>query len=84
MLRGVTTQAKETRTICSSGWMPITTVYGVKIMQIIINKGMSPKDRARLDNAQASAQRNADLIEYLAMMTDVEIPTDEEKGAGDE
>ena len=57
---------------------------GVKIMQIIINKGMSPKDRARLDNAQASAQRNADLIEYLAMMTDVEIPTDEEEGAGDE
>ena len=59
-------------------------LYGVKIMQIIINKGMSPKDRARLDNAQASAQRNADLIEYLAMMTDVEIPTDEEEGAGDE
>ena len=47
-------------------------------MQIIINKGMSPKDRAKLDNAQAAAQRNADLIEYLAMMTDVEIPTDEE------
>lgn len=84
MLRGVTTQAKETRTICSSRWMPITTVYGVKIMQIIINKGMSPKDRARLDNAQASAQRNADLIEYLAMMTDVEIPTDEEEGAENE
>lgn len=57
----------------------ITTVYGVKIMQIIINKGMSPKDHARLDNAQASAQRNADLIEYLAMMADVEIPTDEEE-----
>lgn len=52
---------------------------GVKIMQIIINKGMSPKDRAKLDNAQASAQRNADLIEYMAMMTDVEIPTDEEE-----
>lgn len=51
---------------------------------LTINKGMSPKDRARLDNAQASAQRNADLIEYLAMMTDVEIPTDEEEGAGDE
>lgn len=53
-------------------------------MQIIINKGMSPKDRAKLDNAQASAQRNADLIEYLAMMTDVEIPTDEEGGAENE
>ena len=79
MRHGVTMQAKETRIICFSAWTPITTVYGVKIMQIIINKGMSPKDRAKLDNAQASAQRNADLIEYLAMMTDVEIPTDEEE-----
>ena len=79
MLRGVTMQVKETRIICFSAWTPITTVYGVKIMQIIINKGMSPKDRAKLDNAQAAAQRNADLIEYLAMMTDVEIPTDEEE-----
>lgn len=57
----------------------LITTYGVKNMQIIINKGMSPKDRAKLDNAQAVAQRNADLIEYLAMMTDVEIPTDEEE-----
>lgn len=79
MLHGVTMQAKETRIIYFSAWTPITTVYGVKIMQIIINKGMSPKDRAKLDNAQAAAQRNADLIEYLAMMTDVEIPTDEEE-----
>ena len=79
MLHGVTMQVKETRIICFSAWTPIITVYGVKIMQIIINKGMSPKDRAKLDNAQASAQRNADLIEYLAMMTDVEIPTDEEE-----
>ena len=53
-------------------------------MQIIINKGMSPKDRAKLDNAQAAAQRNADLIEYLAMMTDVEIPTDEEETEDEE
>lgn len=53
-------------------------------MQININRSMSPKDRAMLDNAQASAQRNADLIEYLAMMTDVEIPMGEEDGAVDE
>lgn len=64
---------------CQSENFKITTVYEVKIMKIIINKGMSPKDRAKLDNAQAAAQRNADLIEYLAMMTDVEIPTDEEE-----
>ena len=25
------------------------------------------------------AQKNADIIEYIAMMTDVEIPTDEEE-----
>ena len=31
------------------------------------------------DNAIAGAQKNADLIEYIAMMTDVEIPTDEEE-----
>ena len=48
-------------------------------MQIIINRGMNPKERARLDNAAAAAQKNADLIDYIAMMTDVEIPTDEEE-----
>lgn len=53
-------------------------------MQIIINRNMNPKDRAELDNAIASAQKNADLIEYLAMMTDVEIPTDDEEGAENE
>ena len=71
-------QARATRTSCCSEWMPIITACGVKNVKIIINKGMSPKDRADLDNAQAAAQRNADLIEYLAMMSDIEIPTDEE------
>lgn len=39
--------------------------------------GIPPRETAELENAQAAAQRNADLIEYIAMMTDVEIPTDE-------
>ena len=39
---------------------------------------MTPAKLAALENAEAQAQKNADLIEYIAMMADVEIPTDEE------
>lgn len=46
-------------------------------MATVIRRGVSPQDQARQDNAIAMAQRNADIIEYLAMMTDVDIPTDE-------
>lgn len=49
-------------------------------MSTIIRRGLNPQDVAMQDNAIAQAQRNADIIEYLAMMTDVEIPTD---GEGD-
>ena len=79
MQHGVTMPARATHTIFWSTWMPIIKTYGVNKMQIIINRGMNPKERARLDNAAAAAQKNADLIEYIAMMTDVEIPTDEEE-----
>lgn len=48
-------------------------------MIFIDRKGLSPRKQAELDNANAMAQKNADLIEYLAMMTDVDIPTDEEE-----
>lgn len=44
-----------------------------------ITKGISPEARAEQDNAAAMAQRNADLIEYIAMMADVEIPAEEEE-----
>ena len=40
--------------------------------------GIPPRETAELENAQEAAQRNADLIEYIAMMTDVEIPTEGE------
>ena len=44
-----------------------------------IKKGIDPKERAEIDNAKALAAKNADLIEYIAMMTDVEIPSEEEE-----
>lgn len=46
-------------------------------MKIIINRNMKPQDRARLDNATAAAERNAANIDYLAMMSDIDIPTEE-------
>ena len=53
-------------------------IYGVKMtMKIIINRNMKPQDRARLDNATAAAERNAANIDYLAMMSDIDIPTEE-------
>lgn len=47
-------------------------------MATIIRRGVSPQDQARQDNAAAMAQRNADIIEYLAMMADIEIPSEED------
>ena len=49
-----------------------------KTMGMIRRTGIPPREMSDLENAQAAAQKNADLIEYLAMMTDVEIPTEEE------
>ena len=46
----------------------------MKVNRII----MPPAEKAAQENAAALAQKNADLIEYIAMMADVEIPTDEE------
>lgn len=37
----------------------------------------SPAETARMENAVAQAAQNAAIIDYLAMMTDVEIPTEE-------
>lgn len=51
---------------------------------ILKRKVMNLADMAELENAKAAAIRNADLIEYIAMMTDVEIPTDEEVNADEE
>lgn len=44
-----------------------------------VNRILVPAaEKAAQENAAALAQKNADLIEYIAMMADVEIPTDEE------
>lgn len=41
---------------------------------------MTPAEMAALENAEAQAVRNAANIDYIAMMADVEIPTEEEGG----
>ena len=53
-------------------------------MSTIIRHGVNPQDQALEDNTKATAQRNSDIIEYIAMMTDVEIPTDEAEVIEDE
>lgn len=52
-------------------------------MAIVVKNKMNLADKAALENAAAEAVRNADLIEYIAMMTDVEIPTNEEGGVNE-
>lgn len=44
----------------------------------IIKRGVSPQDQAMHDNALAATERNADLIEYISMMADIEIPMEED------
>lgn len=44
----------------------------------IIKRGVSPQDQAMYDNALAATERNADLIEYISMMADIEIPMEED------
>ena len=53
-------------------------------MPIIIRPGIFPREQAIRENAIAATQRNADIIEYIAMMTDVEIPTDSAEAIYDE
>jgi len=53
-------------------------------MSTVIRRGVSPQEQALRDNAIAISQKNADLIEYLAMMTDVDIPTDEMEESNNE
>lgn len=41
---------------------------------------MTPAELAALENAEAQAAKNAASIDYIAMMADVEIPTEDEGG----
>lgn len=45
---------------------------------IMRRRTMSPAERAELEFAQAKAAKNEANIEYIAMMTDVELEFDEE------
>jgi hypothetical protein len=49
---------------------------------IIINRRLSPKERAELDNAQAQAANNAANIDYLAMMSGIDLDDDTEVDDG--
>lgn len=40
---------------------------------------MSPADAAKLENSEAQAEANKANIDYIAMMADIEIPTEEEE-----
>lgn len=45
----------------------------------IIRSQLSPAERASIDNAIAQEKQNAANIDYIAMMTDTEIPTEDEE-----
>ena len=52
-------------------------------MGIVRKRTLSPAEMACLENAEAQAEVNRANIDYIAMMTDVEISTEEE-GNGNE
>ena len=51
---------------------------------IFKRKTMAPAEVARMENAEAQAEKNAANIDYIAMMTDVDIPTEEEQEGEEE
>lgn len=48
------------------------------MMVQICKTGMTPRERSELENADAAAMKNKATIDYIAMMADIEIPTEEE------
>lgn len=45
---------------------------------ILKKRTLTPVEQAELENAKAQAVKNAANIDYIAMMADVEIPTEED------
>lgn len=45
---------------------------------ILKRRTLNPAEQAELENAKAQAEMNKANIDYIAMMTDVEIPTEED------
>jgi len=48
-------------------------------MPVLKKNRMDLAERADLENAIAKAMTNAAIIDYVAMMADIEIPTEEEE-----
>ena len=51
-------------------------------MALITKNKMDLHEKAMLENAEADNAKNAANIDYIAMMADIEIPTEEEDGNG--
>ena len=45
---------------------------------------MDLREKAELENATASAERNAANIDYIAMMADIDIPTEDEENVSED
>ena len=57
-------------------------IYGGMKMALITKNKMDLHEKAMLENAEADNAKNAANIDYIAMMADIEIPTEEEDGNG--
>lgn len=51
-------------------------------MALVNRNKMDLHEKAMLENAEADNVRNAANIDYIAMMADIEIPTEEEEDDG--
>lgn len=49
----------------------------------VIKRTMTPAELARLENSVAQAEVMAAKIDYIAMMADVDIPTEDEEGGAE-
>lgn len=45
----------------------------------IHKNGLTPNEIAAIENSQAEVMRNSANIDYIAMMADIEIPTEEDE-----
>lgn len=46
---------------------------------IIKRRVLTPEEQARFENAEAQVLINKAMIDYIAMMTDVEIPIEDDE-----
>ena len=72
------TQQKGTRSNYWQGWTNSILTYGGKTMKSIFEKVFDLVSRRKVERLQAEMNRQQAQTDYIAMMTDVEIPTEEE------